>query len=382
MPQPPPLGASHASAAIADRGGHVRVAIAHEWLVRFGGSELWVEELLVAFPGSRLLTTLHAPETLPEALHRAEPSLLQHLPGATTHHEWFVPLMPLSWRLRAPVRDVDVVVSSSHACAKGVRVDDAIPHVCYCHAPMRYAWDFDAEAHRFPRRLRSVAGGAMSAFRRWDRSTAARVTRFVANSSTVRRRIERFYGRTAEVVFPPVRTDYFTPNGDERTEDFVFVGRLVAYKRPDLVVRAFAGLPYRLVVIGRGHMEDELRALATPNVEFRPRVDDDELRSLYRHARAVVYPAEEDFGIAMAEAQAAGTPVIGLDRGGARDIVVDGVTGWLIAEQTVAALRDAVRVAAEEPLDPGAIRANAERFSGARFREQMRAVLTQVTGKG
>jgi len=358
----------------------VRVAIAHEWLVRYGGSERCVEELLRAFPDARLLTTLFAPGTVPDSFRDAEPSFLQYMPRSTEHHEWFVPLMPAAWRLRRPVSDVSAVLSSSHACAKAVRVDEGIAHVCYCHSPMRYAWDFEAEAARFPRPIQPLARRSMAAFRRWDRRTAARVTQFVANSSAVRRRIERYYGRTAKVVFPPVRTDYFTPNGTERGDEFLFVGRLVAYKRPDLVVRAFAQLPYRLVVVGTGHLEAELRAAATPNVEFRPRVDDEELRRLYRRARALVYPAEEDFGIAMAEAQATGTPVIGFGKGGARDIVVDGVTGWLLAEQTVAALRDAVGAAARDELDTAAIRANAERFSGPRFREQMRSVVAELVG--
>ena len=358
----------------------MRVAIAHEWLVRYGGSERCVEELLQAFPDARLLTTLYEPDAMPATFRGAESSFLQRVPGATGHHEWLVPLMPAAWRLRRPVSDVAAVLSSSHACAKAVRVDDGVAHVCYCHSPMRYAWDFEAEALRFPRRIRPLARRSMAAFRRWDRRTADRVTHFVANSSAVRRRIERYYGRTADVVFPPVRTDFFTPNGVGPTEEFLFVGRLVAYKRPDLVVRAFGELPYRLVVVGTGHLEPELRAAATPNVEFRPRVDDEELRDLYRRARALVYPAEEDFGIAMAEAQATGTPVIALDRGGARDIVVDGVTGWLIAEQTVDAVRAAVVAAAQDELDAGEIRANAERFSGPRFREQMRAVVTDLVG--
>jgi len=358
----------------------VRLAIAHEWLVRYGGSERCVEELLHEFPDSRLLTTVVAPDAVPASFHGAEPSLLQRVPGSTAHHEWLLPLMPAAWRLRRPVGDVDAVLSSSHACAKAVRVEDGIAHVCYCHSPMRYAWNFEAEAPRFPRRLRPLARRSMATFRRWDRGTAGRVTHFVANSTAVRRRIERFYGRTAEVVFPPVRTDYFTPNGTERGDSFLYVGRLVAYKRPDLVVRAVAGLPHRLVVVGKGQLGPELRAIATPNVEFRPSVDDDELRALYREARALVYPVEEDFGIAMAEAQACGTPVIAFAKGGARDIVRDGETGWLLDEQTVEALRRAVAAAARDDLDATAIRANADRFSGARFREQMHGVLTEITG--
>jgi glycosyltransferase involved in cell wall biosynthesis len=355
-------------ATAAARDG-LRVAIAHEWLVTYGGSERCVAEMLAVFPDADLLTTVVDRTALPALLQRARPSLLQHLPGARSHHEWFLPVMPLSWRLRAPVRDVDLVISSSHACAKAVRAARTTPHLCYCHTPMRYAWDFDAERERFPRAIRPLARGGMRIFRRWDRKTAQRVTRFVANSTAVAARIERAFGRQAQVVHPPVRTDFFTPAG-ERDDFFLFVGRFVAYKRPDLVVEAFADLPgHRLLVVGEGPLEEQLAATASPNVSFLGAVDDDRLLELYRSARALVYPAEEDFGIAMAEAQACGTPVIGLAAGGTVDIVEPGVTGWLLADQSLAELRDAVRRAAVEQLDTADVARKAQRFSAARFRE-------------
>ena len=292
---------------------------------------------------AELLTTLVDVRALPENLRRARPSLLQHVPGAVGNHEWLVPMMPLSWRLRPRVRDVDVVISSSHACAKAVRIEPGIPHLCYCHTPMRYAWDFDAERERFPRALRPVARVAMRWFRHWDRKTADRVTQYVANSSAVAQRIERAFARPSRVIHPPVRTDYFTPGG-EREDFFLHVSRFVGYKRPDLVVDAFARLPeHRLVMVGDGPLGSSLAARATPNVSFVGTVDDDRLRDLYRAARAFVYPVDEDFGIAMAEAQACGTPVIGLAAGGAYDIVEPDRTGWLLREQTIEELREAIR---------------------------------------
>jgi glycosyltransferase involved in cell wall biosynthesis len=349
----------------------LRVAIAHEWLVTYAGSERCVAEMLEVFPDAQVLTTLVDPESVPESLRRARPSVLQRLPGATGHHEWLVPLMPLAWRLRAEVHDVDLVISSSHACAKGVRIEQGIPHLCYCHTPMRYAWDFDGERERFPRAIRPLARAGMGWFRRWDRRTAQRVTRFLANSSAVARRIEQSFGRSAQVVHPPVRTDFFTPGG-ERGEHFLFVGRFVGYKRPDLVVRAFAELPeHRLLVVGDGPLRPALEASATPNVTFLGAVDDERLRDLYRSARALVYPAEEDFGIAMAEAQACGAPVIGLAAGGALDIVEPGETGWLISDRSLAEIRAAVGHAAREELDRRRIAARAQRFSAERFRREI-----------
>ncbi len=305
----------------------MRIAIAHEWLVNYAGSERCVVEMVAAFPEARILTTLVEPSALPHALRGASPSFLQRLPAATRHHEWLLPLMPAAWRLRKPVRDVDAVISSSHACANAVRAAAGTPLLSYCHTPMHYAWNFDAERERFPCPLRPAARGSMAWFRRWDRRTAQRVTRFAAASRAVAERVERYYGRTAQVIHPPVDTDFFTPCG-ERGRDFLYVGRLVTYKRPELVIEAFAGLRHRLLVVGDGRMGPKLRARATPNVVFLGAKRGEELRALYRSARALVFPGEEHFGIVMAEAQACGTPVIALNAGGAREIVDDGTSGW------------------------------------------------------
>jgi glycosyltransferase involved in cell wall biosynthesis len=360
------------------RGRVPRIAIAHEWLVAYGGSERCVEEMLATFPGAQLLTTLADISVLPAAFARARPSVLQRIPEAASHHEWLLPLMPLAWRLQTVPPDVEAVVSSSHACAKAVSLPPGVPHLCYCHTPMRYAWSFASERDRFPRAIRPAARAGAAWLRHWDRASSRRVTRFLANSRAVARRVADAYGRQAEVVPPPVRTDFFTPAG-EREEFFLYVGRLVGYKRPDLAVDAFATLPYPLVVVGDGHFAARLRERATPNVRFLSGVGDEALRDLYRRARALVHPALEDFGIAMAEAQACGAPVIGLRGGGAADIVDHGNTGWLVDDQGLDALRHAVRRAAEEDLDPATIRVSAERFSAERFRERMlEAVVAMV----
>jgi glycosyltransferase involved in cell wall biosynthesis len=368
--------------AVVSTGGP-RLAIAHEWLVRYAGSERVVEQMRAEFPDARLHTTLLRPEGLPPALRAAETGLLQRLTRARLPHEPLVPTMPLDWRLRHEIDDVDVVVSSSHACAKAVRAAAGIPHLCYCHTPMRYAWDFPSEEGRFPRAARPLVRAGMVAFRRWDRSTAGRVTAFLANSSAVAARIRSAYGRDATVLAPPVDTEFFTPGeAGERGERFLYVGRLVPYKRADLVVDAFAGLPHRLLVVGDGPLRTELEARAGSNVEFVGTVDDEALRDHYRRARALVFPANEDFGIVMAEAQACGAPVVSFAEGGAVDIVEDGATGWLIARQSVAELRAALARAAAEPLDEAAVRRSAERFSRARFRAGFRAAVEALLDGG
>jgi glycosyltransferase involved in cell wall biosynthesis len=355
----------------------VQAAVAHDWLVRYGGAERCVEELLAAFPGAAFLTTVLDPEGMPASLCHAKTSFLQSVPGAVQHYEWFLPLMPLAWRLNRVPEPVDIVISSSHACAKAVVPPDGVPHLSYCHTPMRYAWDFEAEKDRFPSMLVPAVRRSMALFRSWDRSTARRVTRFLANSRAVADRIRRFYARDADIVYPPVRTDIFTP-GAKRGDDFLYVGRLVSYKRPDVAVQAFQSLPHRLLVVGDGHMRPRLEAVATPNVRFLGTIDESRLLELYRSCRALVYPANEDFGIVMAEAQACGTAVIALDAGGARDIVDDRSTGWLVPEQTPEAFRAAVLRAAEEELDAGLIRIRAERFSAERFRAEMRRVVEET----
>jgi glycosyltransferase involved in cell wall biosynthesis len=353
----------------------VHVAIAHEWLVRYAGSERVVQQLLRAFPGSRLLTTLVKPEAVPLDLRGAEPSFLDRIPGSHDHHEWLLGLMPLSWRLREPIDHVDAVVASSHACANAVRIAPGIPLVSYCHTPMRYAWDFDAERERFPPVVRPAARVLMAGFRRWDRRTAAKVDVFVANSHAVAGRIRRYYGREAEVVHPPVRTEFFTPKAGARSDRFLFVGRLTGYKRPDLVVEAFRGLPYEIDIVGEGPMLGRLQERATPNVRILGAVDDERLRQLYREACALVFPADEDFGITMAEAQACGTPVIGLASGGARDIVTDGTTGWLIQRQDIGELRRVVHRSVDTEISEDEVRKSAERFSEERFRDRMTEVV-------
>lgn len=354
------------------------IAIAHEWLVRYAGSERVADEIAAEFPDSRLLTTLLDEEHVPPSLREAEASALQRIPGATNHHEWLVPLMPLAWRLRPPIAGVDAVVSSSHACAKAVRVAPGIPHLCYCHTPMRYAWDFESEHARFPAAIRPVARAGMAWFRRWDRATAANVTAFVANSTAVARRIESFYGRDAAVIHPPVRTDFFTRGDGPRGGYFLFVGRLTGYKQAELVVNAFAGIDAELVIVGEGSQGAQLAARATRNVRFEGAVDDVRLRELYRAATALVYPAEEDFGIVMAEAQACGTPVVGYRLGGAADIVEDGVTGYLVERQDVEHVREAVERVASAELDPAEIRRRAETFSSTRFRREIREAVERM----
>jgi glycosyltransferase involved in cell wall biosynthesis len=374
--------AQSAVAPAASEQAPLRVAIAHEWLVSYAGSERVVEQMCRVFPDARLLTTLRDDRVLPTALSRAETGVLQAIPGATARHQWLIPMMPLDWRLRKPLHDVDVVISSSHACAKAVRIAEGIPHVCYCHTPMRYAWDFARESGRFPAPLRLPVRAAMAGFRSWDSRQARRVTQFVANSRAVGERIFRTYGRSATVIHPPVDTDYFSPGG-RRTGYFLYAGRLVSYKQPDILVEAFRNMrDQELVIAGAGPMLEKLRSTAPANVHFVVKPSDEHLRELYRGASALLHPGEEDFGITMVEAQSCGTPVIALRRGGALDIVSDGQTGVLFEAATPGSVRAAVERSQDIAWDVQRLVASASRFSRTAFAEKIRHEVYRVASSG
>jgi glycosyltransferase involved in cell wall biosynthesis len=271
--------------------------------------------------------------------------------------------------------DADLVISTSHCAAKSVVRTGRARHLCYCHSPMRYAWDqFDAYFGR--ERLGSfgntLARIALAPIARWDRSTAHRVDRYLANSHYVAGRIARYYNREATVLHPPVDTEFFTPNGDRPRGDdtsphFLVVSALVPYKRLDVAVDAATRLGVPLDVVGTGPDLARLRARAGSGVNFLGSVEGDALRGLYRRARAFVMPAEEDFGIAPVEAMACGRPVIAYGRGGALETVVPDVTGVLTSEQSVDAFADAMGAFDEHAWDSARIRRHAEAFSTARF---------------
>ena len=287
--------------------------------------------------------------------------------------------MPLAWAFREPVEDVDAVVSSSHACAKAVRFRPGIPHLCYCHTPMRYAWDFELERRRFPV---AIAAGGPSC--RWPGSGAgiarppSRVDVFVANS--IRRcRADRAVLRSPRAGHPSTGAHGRLHAGRRADRHLPLRRQARRLQAPDLVVEAFSGLKERLLVVGDGQLGGRLRSRAHRERHLSRRCGREALVDLYRSARALVFPAEEDFGIAMAEAQACGTPVIALDRGGARDIVEHGVTGWLLPSATSRRSARRCSVASREELDPVEIRRRAERFSAPRFE---RSTTSAIDGPG
>jgi glycosyltransferase involved in cell wall biosynthesis len=365
------------------------VAVVHDWFQGYHGSERVVEVVVrdvLAEAGRVDVLTFHAARELmpPQLAERiVRESRLSRLPGVRqVGHDpgrwrYLLPYMPHYFRSLRLDR-YDLVIVSSHACALNANPPPGVPCVCYCHTPMRYAWLTETDRDRLsgPRgaALRLLSGW----LRRRDRAAARRPDRYVANSTAVRDRIARFYGREAEVVHPPVELGDLRPAGNESRNEFLWVGRLVPYKRPELVADAFRGLPHRLTMVGIGPLEDAIRARLADNVELRGWITREELAGLYRGASGFLHVGEEDFGMTMVEALAGGAPVIALDAGGARDIVRDGVDGVLIPEPSVDEVRAAVERVASANWETEALVARAREFSPERFASRMREVLAQT----
>jgi glycosyltransferase involved in cell wall biosynthesis len=366
-----------------------RIAIVHEWLEVYGGSERVLQQLIAACPNADLFSVVDfMGEEDRIKLHGkvAKTTFIQKLPFAKKKFRSYLPLMPLAVE-QLDLSGYDLVISSSHAVAKGVLTGPDQMHVCYCHSPMRYAWDMQheyLEQTGLTRGLKSIlARMVLHYIRLWDVRTASGVDRFIANSAYVARRIRKVYGRTAEVVYPPVDIEAFTVQHNK--EDFYLAAsRLVPYKRMDMIVEAFASMPdRRLVVIGEGPQMERIRNLAGPNVTIMGFQPDSVLRDHMRRARAFVFAAEEDFGIIPVEAQACGTPVIAFCKGGASETVVGldnaagaAPTGVFFEDQTVASLVNAVERFELIKFNPDVCRTWAESFSIAAFQRAWRDVVT------
>jgi glycosyltransferase involved in cell wall biosynthesis len=358
------------------------VVLVHDWLTGLRGGEQVLKSICHIFPDADLLTLVHAPGSVPPPItsRRIRTSVVQWLPDAARRYRQYLPLFPavIEW---FDLDDADVVISTSHCAAKSVVVPGHAVHLCYCHSPMRYAWDqFDAYfgVDRVGRVANAVYRPVLAGLARWDRATAPRVHRFVANSRYVAARIARYYNRAAEVVHPPVDTDFFTPDDARPDPGFLVVSALVPYKRIDIAIEAAGLLNVELRIVGTGPDEARLRASAGPNVRFLGQLDDEALRAEYRRAQAVVLPAEEDFGIVPVEALACGRPVVALARGGARETVDPGVTGILVESQAAAAFAEAMDTVRRSAFDPATARARAETYSREHFETRFKQVLSDT----
>jgi glycosyltransferase involved in cell wall biosynthesis len=353
----------------------MKIALVHDYLVQDGGAERVLKAFQEIWPSAPTFALLYDPDRMGRNFRDKDirTSFLQNVPFALKRYKWFMPLMPMATE-RHDLSGYDVVLSSTSAFAKGVITRPDTLHVCYCHTPTRYLW---SDTHSYineiglPGPVRKLVPLMLTDIRVWDRLAADRVDRFIANSRTVERRIAKYYQRQSDIIHPPVETDRYYA-GDGAGGYYVAGGRLVAYKRFDVIVRAFNKLGIPLKIFGEGPELAKLRAAAKRNIEFVGRVGEHEKAELYAKAIAYLHPQEEDFGITAVEAMAAGRPVIAYRKGGAEETVIEGVTGTFIEEQSWEELANTIIRFDPEQFDSRRIREHALRYDIELFKETMK----------
>jgi glycosyltransferase involved in cell wall biosynthesis len=361
----------------------MRVAIVHDWLNGMRGGEKVLEGLLEVFPHATIYTLFHDAGKVSPLIESRKivTSWLNRVPGVYQYYRNLLPVLP-SVCESFDFSDFELVISSSHAVTKGARVPMG-KHICYCHTPMRYIWDAEDD-YRFGPIRRMAMHALRGRLRKWDRETATRVDYFIANSRFVRQRIRSYYQRDAEVIHPPVDTNFFTPVSKTAAtaskKYYLAAGALVPYKRFDLIMEAFKRLDQHLVIAGGGPEIQRLQKLATAKIEVCGWVSNDELRELYRNAKALIVAAREDFGIVAVEAQACGCPVIAFGVGGSTEIIQDGINGIFFAEPHADDIVRAVRRFEQMPWPAQQVRSQVEAFSHEAFQSKIRKVIASWCG--
>lgn len=352
----------------------MKIALIHDWLNQRGGAEDVLEALVRMYPGAPIYTSIYAPDLMPDAYRSWDirTTWMERLPGIHRNHQPYLPLYPKAFA-DFDLGDFDVVLSNKSGFCHGVQAGQAL-HICYCLAPTRYVWQLDAymQRERISPAASAILKPLIQVLRRWDYQAAQRVDAFVAISSEIQRRIDRFYGRDSVIIYPPVETSRYQP-ADRVDDYFLAVSRLVPYKRVDLAVAACTRLGLPLVVGGDGRDRARLEAMAGPTVSFLGRVPDDDLPDLMARCRAFIFPGLEDFGIAPVQAQAAGRPVIAFRGGGALDTVTGDKTGLFFDEQTVDSLCGALARFEGMSFSSAHCRANAKRFDAGGFERKLAA---------
>jgi glycosyltransferase involved in cell wall biosynthesis len=351
----------------------MKIAIVTDWLTNYGGAESVISAFHDLFPEAPIYTTIYEPKKMKELGHLKDvrTSYLQRIP--IKKQQLLLSLMPTAVEMMN-LDEFDLVLSSCHSVSKGVITKPETLHISYCHTPMRYAWeswDFETRLQKFPRFLHPSIRKQIKKIREWDYCAAQRVDKYVANSSYISGQIKKYYERDSVVIYPPVHTEQFKPV-HKPTEDYYFsVGRLIPYKKFDLLVQTFNELGLPLKIAGTGPDLDKLKAMAKPNIEILGYVDIQKLVELYANCKAFIFPQIEDAGIVPLEAMSCGRPVIALNRGGSLDTMIDGKTGVLFKEQSVENLKDAIERFEKMKFDTHFIRQHAQQFDVEHFKKKI-----------
>ncbi len=353
----------------------MKIALVHDYLTQDGGAERVLKVFQEIWPEAPIFVLFHDKSRAPSVFsgRNIHTSFLQKVPGAIRKYQWFLPFMPAATE-HHNLSEFDVVLSSSSAFAKGVITRPNTLHICYCHTPTRYLW---SDTHEYVaglpynRLVKWFVPFLLTQLRLWDRLTSERVDHFIANSKTVAHRIRKYYGRESLVMYPPVEARSFQIS-DTIGDYYLAGGRLVPYKRFDLVVQAFNKLGYPLKIFGQGPEEARLRAMAKPNIQFVGKVNDQDRGELYRYAAAFIHPQVEDFGITALESMASGRPVVAYRAGGATETVIDKVTGTFFDDQSWQALAHTLVNFDHKAFDPEQIRKHAMQFDEEHFKKQIK----------
>ena len=356
-----------------------KVAIVHDWLTNMGGAEQVVINFKRIYPEAPIYTMFYAEEKLDKELKNIDvkTSFLQKKKTITNHKKYY-PLMPLAFE-NFDLNSYDIILSSSSCCAKGVLTNPNTKHICYCHTPMRYAWDQREEYLENTKGLkRKLIKVLLHCMRMWDYISSNRVDYFIANSTEVQKRIKKHYGRDSVVINPPVRCNLF--NISENDGDYyLVVSRLVKYKRYDLAVKACKELNRKLVIIGEGPEKEKLQSMANENVIFLGRQPDEVVKKYMSECKALIFPGKEDFGIVPVEAQASGRPVIAFGEGGVLDSVIPDETGVFFHEQSVESLKEAIIQFEHMKFDKNKIRQHALNFDEQVFQQKIKQYIEEVS---
>lgn len=356
----------------------MKIALTHDYLNQFGGAERVLEIFTEMYPEAPIYTLFYDGVPLADRFKNkiAKTSFLDR-PFIRNNHRAFIPFMPFAAHSMNLGRKYDVVISNSVGFGKAMSHKEA-KHIFYCNALLRYAWDPETHLKDFlPEPLYTLSRPATWMMKKWDRWTGRKADIIVANSEYTKERIKRFYDRDSEVIYPPVDTDFFRPTENAEKEYYLAVGRLIPYKKFDIIVEAFNELELPVKIVGDGREYEKLKSLATsPNIEFTGFIHDpEELKKIYNGAKAFLFPQVEDFGLVAAEALACGTPVIGYARAGAKEMITPGENGLLFENQTAEALKKAVEEFEKMTTDPLKVSASAEKFSRREFERRFRDLI-------